>query len=156
MNPATRPRSRDFHGSGIPASLGRSPPFPAPTVSAVPSGESMEEKPHDPAPSSEVRSDAPLTIAEPVEAPPAAAEDAGEEAKSDEFAAMLETSLAASPAREPKEAKVGDKVKGKIVSIDEDTAFVDFGGRAEGALPLGPLKDAEGNLKAAVGDPIEA
>src|SRR4029079_7654215 len=48
------------------------------------------------------------------------------------------------------------KVKGKIVSIDDETAFVDFGGRAEGALPLGPLKDAEGVVKAAVGDPIEA
>src|SRR5689334_17867937 len=113
----------------------------------------MEEKPHDPAPSSEVHSDAPLTIAEPAEAPPPVAD---EEANSEDFAAMLNESLAANPAREPKEAKVGDKVKGKIVSITDDTAFVDFGGRAEGALPLGPLKDADGNLKAKVGDPIDA
>ena len=116
----------------------------------------MEEKPHDPAPSSEVRSDAPLTIAEPAEAPPPVAEEPAEEANSAEFAAMLEQSLATNPAREPKEAKVGDKVKGKIVSITDDSAFVDFGGRAEGALPIGGLKDAEGNLKVKVGDPIDA
>src|SRR5690242_17684409 len=114
----------------------------------------MEEKPHDPATSSEVRSDAPLTIADPVEAPPPG--DEPTEEASAEFAAMLEKSLAANPAREPKEAKVGDKVKGKIVSLTDDSAFVDFGGRAEGALPIGGLKDAEGNLKVKVGDPIDA
>ena len=119
----------------------------------------MEEKSNDPTPSSEVHSDAPLTIAEPVEAPepaPVAEDEAGDAAQSDEFATMLESSLKANPASEPREAKVGDKVKGKIVSLSEDTAFVDFGGRAEGALPLGSLKDAEGNLKAKEGDPVEA
>ena len=119
----------------------------------------MEEKPSDPTPSSEAHSDAPLTIAEPVEAevPAPVAEDEAEAgAQSAEFAAMLESSLKANPAREPREAKVGDKVKGKIVSLSEDSAFVDFGGRAEGALPIGALKDSEGNLKVKEGDPIEA
>jgi small subunit ribosomal protein S1 len=120
----------------------------------------MEEKSNDPTPSSEVGSDAPVTTAAPVDAPAAPPPPAFDEAEgasgSSEFATLLETSLKANPAREPREAKVGDKVKGKIVSIGEDAVFVDFGGRAEGALPLGPLKDGEGNLKVKEGDPIEA
>jgi len=76
----------------------------------------MEEKPSDPTPSSEAHSDAPLTIAEPVEAPetaPVAEDEADAGAQSAEFAAMLETSLKANPAREPREAKVGDKVRAR-------------------------------------------
>jgi small subunit ribosomal protein S1 len=73
-----------------------------------------------------------------------------------DFAALLEESLAASPQTAPRETKVGDRVKGKIVSLGEDAAFVDFGGRAEGALPLAQIKDGDGNLKLKVGDPVEA
>jgi small subunit ribosomal protein S1 len=47
-------------------------------------------------------------------------------------------------------------VKGKIVSIGEDAVFVEFGGRAEGALPLAQIKDADGNLKLKEGDAVEA
>ncbi len=122
----------------------------------------MEETPNDPTPSSEVGSDAPATLAAPVEPPdappppPPVVDEAEGAPTSPEFAAMLETSLKANPGREPREAKVGDKVKGKVVSIGEDSVFVDFGGRAEGALPIGQLKDDEGNLKVKEGDPIEA
>jgi small subunit ribosomal protein S1 len=55
-----------------------------------------------------------------------------------------------------REVKVGDRVKGKIVSLGEDSAFIEFGGRAEGALPITTLQDAEGNLTKKVGDSIDA
>jgi small subunit ribosomal protein S1 len=52
--------------------------------------------------------------------------------------------------------KVGDKVKGKILSIGPEAAFVDLGGKAEGSLELAQVSDAEGNVTVAVGDEIEA
>lgn len=53
------------------------------------------------------------------------------------------------------EAAVGDKVRGVLVSIGEEFAFVDLGGKSEGRIEASVLKDAEGNLKSAVGDTIE-
>jgi len=50
---------------------------------------------------------------------------------------------------------VGDKVRGVVVSIGEEFAFVDLGGKSEGRIEVSVLKDAEGNLKYAVGDTIE-
>lgn len=52
-------------------------------------------------------------------------------------------------------AAVGDKVRGVVVSIGEEFAFVDLGGKSEGRLEVSVLKDAEGHLKSAVGDTIE-
>lgn len=54
-----------------------------------------------------------------------------------------------------REAAVGDKVRGVIVSIGEEFAFVDLGGKSEGRIEVSALKDAEGHLKSAVGDTIE-
>jgi small subunit ribosomal protein S1 len=119
----------------------------------------MEEQPTVPSSSSEVPSDASSTVSAPASPPPPDPERATEENEEKgraEFAALLEASSKSGAAREPKEAKVGDRVKGKIVSIGEDAAFVDFGGRAEGAVALAALKDSEGNLKVKEGDPIEA
>ncbi|HVS00547.1 MAG TPA: S1 RNA-binding domain-containing protein [Thermoanaerobaculia bacterium] len=52
--------------------------------------------------------------------------------------------------------KVGDKVKGRIVSITDDNIFVDLGGKAEGVLDAAQVKDAEGNLTVKVDDTIDA
>jgi len=52
--------------------------------------------------------------------------------------------------------KVGDLVSGKIVKITGNVAFVDYGGRSEGYIELGELRDAEGNLVFGEGDAIEA
>jgi small subunit ribosomal protein S1 len=54
------------------------------------------------------------------------------------------------------EPAVGDKVRGTLVAIGEEYAFVDLGAKAEGRLDLAFLKDAEGELKYAVGDSIES
>lgn len=51
---------------------------------------------------------------------------------------------------------VGAKVTGKILSIGEETAFVDLGTKSEAAIETAQLKDAEGNLTVNVGDSIDA
>jgi small subunit ribosomal protein S1 len=53
-------------------------------------------------------------------------------------------------------AKVGDKVRGKVVSIGEDQVFVDLGGKSEGIMDTAALKDSDGNLTVAIGDGVEA
>jgi small subunit ribosomal protein S1 len=52
--------------------------------------------------------------------------------------------------------KPGDRVKGKVVAIGEEQVFVDLGGKAEGAMDIGNLKDEEGNLTVGIGDELEA
>jgi len=51
---------------------------------------------------------------------------------------------------------VGQKVKGKILSVTEEWAFLDLGGKAEGRIAAADLKDAEGNLTVKEGDTLEA
>ncbi|HSK77800.1 MAG TPA: S1 RNA-binding domain-containing protein [Thermoanaerobaculia bacterium] len=51
---------------------------------------------------------------------------------------------------------VGEKVSGHILSIGEESVFVDLGAKSEGTIPVAELKDAEGNVTVNVGDTIEA
>ncbi|MBK1722126.1 30S ribosomal protein S1 [Thiocystis violacea] len=51
---------------------------------------------------------------------------------------------------------VGEKVKGTLIAMGEEYAFVDLGAKSEGRLEIASLKDAEGQLKHAVGDEIES
>jgi small subunit ribosomal protein S1 len=51
---------------------------------------------------------------------------------------------------------VGAKVSGKILSIGEETAFVDLGTKSEALIETAQLKDAEGNLTVNVGETIDA
>ena len=63
------------------------------------------------------------------------------------------------PAGAPAEAqvvKVGDRVSGVVVRIGESDAFVDFGGRSEGVIPVDELKGEDGEVAFQPGDPIEA
>ena len=50
----------------------------------------------------------------------------------------------------------GDTVRGKVISIGADTAFVDLGGKAEGSLSLADLRDPEGRVTISVGEEIDA
>lgn len=50
---------------------------------------------------------------------------------------------------------VGERVSARIVSIGEQSAFVDLGGKAEGVIPLEQLTDDEGTVTVAVGDTVE-
>lgn len=54
------------------------------------------------------------------------------------------------------EPAAGTKIKGRILSIGETTAFVDLGGKSEGVIDIAQLKDAAGNLTVNVGDELEA
>ncbi len=60
------------------------------------------------------------------------------------------------PGSSRNDPKVGEKVRGKVVSIGRDHILVDLGGKTEGAIEIEGLTDAEGNLTLNIGDPIEA
>jgi small subunit ribosomal protein S1 len=76
--------------------------------------------------------------------------------ETEDFAAALEefeqSGGGAAAAGEP---EVGDTVAGKVLSIGEDAALVDLGGKAEGVVPLDGLKDESGQVMVAVGDQVE-
>ncbi|MCP3870060.1 MAG: S1 RNA-binding domain-containing protein [Gammaproteobacteria bacterium] len=72
------------------------------------------------------------------------------------FAALFgesERKNKASPSK--KVPEVGDKASGRIVSIGQEHAFVDLGGKAEALMEVSALTDEEGLLKVAPGDTIE-
>lgn len=50
----------------------------------------------------------------------------------------------------------GQKVQGKILSIGEETAFVDLGAKSDGVVALAELTDDDGELTVEVGDTLEA
>lgn len=72
----------------------------------------------------------------------------------EDFAAMLAESEKGVP--RTKRPKVGDMVKGKVISFGKDTVFVDLGGKAEGVLDRSQVHDSEGKLLLKVGDVVEA
>lgn len=52
--------------------------------------------------------------------------------------------------------KVGDRVRGTVVSISGDTVFVDLGGKTEGTMELAAVTNEDGSLKVSAGDSVEA
>jgi small subunit ribosomal protein S1 len=52
--------------------------------------------------------------------------------------------------------KVGDTVKGRILSVGAESVFVDLGGKAEGMLEIAEVTDRSGAVTVKVGDMIEA
>lgn len=52
--------------------------------------------------------------------------------------------------------EVGQKVSGQIVQITGERAFLDLGGKGEGMIELGELKDKSGALLVSVGEIIDA
>jgi small subunit ribosomal protein S1 len=77
----------------------------------------------------------------------------GEENK--DFAQVLAEYEQTSPAQRENPAP-GAKVSGRILSIGEESVFIDLGAKSEGMIPAAELRDAEGNLTVNVGDTIEA
>jgi small subunit ribosomal protein S1 len=74
----------------------------------------------------------------------------------EDFGALLaefERDHAAAPRRLP---RVGERVRGRILSLGAERAFVDLGGKSEGAIDVAELTDSDGRLSVQVGDPIEA
>ena len=52
--------------------------------------------------------------------------------------------------------KVGDKVRGKIVSIQGGSLFIDLGAKTEGVVDVEEFSDADGNLTVNPGDTVES
>ena len=73
--------------------------------------------------------------------------------ESDNFASMFAASQGAD---EDKRLSKGDTVKGTIVLIDKEFAFIDYGGKGEALLAREELLDENGELCMQVGDSIEA
>ena len=69
----------------------------------------------------------------------------------DDFATLL-----AQFERRSDDVKVGDKVTGTIVSIGDEVAFVDLGGKSEGTVDRAEIVDDDGALTVAVGEEVEA
>ncbi len=77
----------------------------------------------------------------------------------EDFAALMKEfdAKSASGGRKRPAFELGQTVRGKIVSIGREQAFIDLGSsKAEAMLDLIELHDAEGRLTAKVGDEIEA
>ena len=72
---------------------------------------------------------------------------------SDEFAAMLEEEQGQAPAPV---LSVGQRLSGRIRTIDESSVFVDYGGRSEAVVDIQELRDEQGEVSCQVGDNIEA
>ncbi len=79
-----------------------------------------------------------------------------DEESSEDFAAMLEAHESESESGEVSEVKIGAKVTGKIIQIDDHEAFVDCGFRNELPISVEELKDNDGQLQYSVGDEITA
>jgi len=72
----------------------------------------------------------------------------------EDFAAMFAASEKDKP--RTKRPKVGDVVRGKVISVSKEAVFIDVGGKAEGQLDRGQVSDHEGKLLVKIGDEVEA
>ncbi len=62
---------------------------------------------------------------------------------------------AAAAADATRELAVGDKVRGRVISIGADVLLVDYGGRSEGAVETRAYRNEDGTLRVAVGDELD-
>jgi small subunit ribosomal protein S1 len=76
--------------------------------------------------------------------------------ENEDFAALLSEFERAHPGPGRRLPQLGDRVKGRILSLGPERAFVDLGAKAEGSIDLAELTDDDGQLTVQVGDPIEA
>jgi len=85
-----------------------------------------------------------------------APEDSGDE---NEFARLLAEYEGPETGRSKKKRKepaVGDEVRGRIISIGRDAAFVDIGAKSDGVIELTQLRDRDGTLTVKEGDELTA
>ena len=72
----------------------------------------------------------------------------------EDFAAMFAASEQNKP--KTKRPKVGDVVRGKVISVGKEAVFVDVGGKAEGQLGRDQVTDKDDKLLVKIGDEVEA
>ena len=80
---------------------------------------------------------------------------ANDNTNDDDFAAMFAESEKGKP-KAGKRPRVGDMLKGTVVTIGKEAVFVDLGGKAEGQLERSQVSDPDGKLLVKIGDVIEA
>lgn len=73
-----------------------------------------------------------------------------------DFGQILAEFAGSEDQQQQKAPEIGEKVRGRVLSIGETAAFVDLGGKSEGVIDITQLKDSAGNLTVSVGDEIEA
>lgn len=84
-------------------------------------------------------------------------QDHGESGQDEDFAALLAEFEGRNGRSGHVQVRVGDSVRGRVLSIGQEAAVVEIaGGAVEGMLDLDQLRDTEGNLTVKVGDEIEA
>lgn len=57
--------------------------------------------------------------------------------------------------RETATPKVGTRVRGRVIQLTDDTCFIDFGGRSEGAMDIRAYLEATGDRELHIGDELE-
>lgn len=72
------------------------------------------------------------------------------EEQDEDFASLFEASL------KTKRFEDGQTVRGTVVALREDVAFVDVGGKGEATIEIDELLDDDGELTVGVGDTVEA
>jgi len=78
--------------------------------------------------------------------------DAAQEEEEEDFSALFEASLK----KVKKRVQADSKVTGTVVSIGEEWAFVDIGGKSEGVIAAQELLNENGEPTVSIGDPIAA
>jgi small subunit ribosomal protein S1 len=83
-------------------------------------------------------------------------EDDEKPAPEEDFAALFAASEAKAP-KADRRVRAGDQVRGRVIAVGADTAFVAIGGKSEATISLGEFRNDEtGEITIAVGDQLEA
>src|SRR6185436_8334756 len=77
-------------------------------------------------------------------------------APEEDFAAMFAASEKKTGRARPVQRAVGDRVRGKVVSIGQEVTVLELEGGGEGTLETLELRDAAGGLVAKEGDTLDA
>jgi small subunit ribosomal protein S1 len=78
-------------------------------------------------------------------------EDEDNEEKEESFAEMFEAYAAGMN----DDLRVGDKIRGRIIAIGDDSLFVDTGTKADGVVDISELRDEQGHLPHKMGDELD-
>ncbi|HMJ13279.1 MAG TPA: S1 RNA-binding domain-containing protein [Polyangiaceae bacterium] len=74
----------------------------------------------------------------------------------DNFASLMEESMAAGTSRAKRRLKAGEVVEGTVIQISADSVFVDVGTPGDARLPKAEVTDDKGELRVKVGDRLNA
>lgn len=73
----------------------------------------------------------------------------------EDFASLFSDFEKIQSATHQREPKIGDKVRGKVISIQGENIFIDLGSKTEGIVEAEELTGEDGSLTVGIGDSIE-